>query len=705
MSVLYRFYSTTFSLLFIAVFFLQTFVFQEPTIGVILLAIYLGWFGFQTGKRFGPHESYGQTWWMGTWVLLSVIMVIGTIAYYIASVPAALFQGLVLITPFLVSRIHPPTVWQHLQDLWHHKISHHLHAVPRSVYICASIVLVLNIAFVEYVGSHPAMQAVRSVWDVIPAPFLILFFLAILLTFTLLYRGREVSLAFPLFVLCLFTLVSFQTILLPLGAGFDSFIHRATEMHIAEFGTITPKPFYYIGQYTLILFFSHAFSLPVSLVDTWLVSLLTILLLPLAWLGAASHMVSQKKTAFFSLVGIFFLPLAIFSITTPQALAHLWTILLILAVVPFLLEKDRPLWWMYALGAIATVLIHPISGIPAIFFVCLLGLQTQKYRLPVWAFRLIQTIVVLFACLGLPLSFCVNALLQHQPLPLHISFSLFSPLATTGFLLENKFKPLLDGIYFLGKHTWLWISAIAVCAYMYYRKELSERVMALWIMVAVLGINYLLLSTVVDFSFLIDYERGNYADRLLPLALFFLVPFFLLGFNHISANLRSRPIVLKVFVVVLFASVATSVFYLAYPRRDVYETSHAFNVGLADVHAVELMETWANKQPYLVLANQSVSAAAIQEIGFRYFGNQFFYPIPTGAAMYQLFLRMNGHPNKNIVQEATMLIPADAGVKTVFYVVNQYWWNAPAIIESTKAIATDWKSVDDGLVYIFRFDL
>lgn len=73
--------------------------------------------------------------------------------------------------------------------------------------------------------------------------------------------------------------------------------------------------------------------------------------------------------------------------------------------------------------------------------------------------------------------------------------------------------------------------------------------------------------------------------------------------------------------------------------------------------------------------------------------------------MYQLFLRMNGHPNKNIVQEATMLIPADAGVKTVFYVVNQYWWNAPAIIESTKAIATDWKSVDDGLVYIFRFDL
>ena len=45
--------------------------------------------------------------------------------------------------------------------------------------------------------------------------------------------------------------------------------------------------------------------------------------------------------------------------------------------------------------------------------------------------------------------------------------------------------------------------------------------------------------------------------------------------------------------------------------------------------------------PYIVLANQSVSAAALLRFGFHtYYGAQFYYAIPTGAPLYQSYLDM-----------------------------------------------------------------
>ena len=72
--------------------------------------------------------------------------------------------------------------------------------------------------------------------------------------------------------------------------------------------------------------------------------------------------------------------------------------------------------------------------------------------------------------------------------------------------------------------------------------------------------------------------------------------------------------------------------------------------------------------------------------------------------MYQKFLDMNTTPNKKIVQEAINLIAPDQNVRTLFYVVDAYWWESNRIIETAKSIANDWKSIGNGSVYIFRFD-
>jgi hypothetical protein len=214
-------------------------------------------------------------------------------------------------------------------------------------------------------------------------------------------------------------------------------------------------------------------------------------------------------------------------------------------------------------------------------------------------------------------------------------------------------------------------------------------------------VNYLLLSTAVDFSFLIDYERQNYADRLLPLIAIALAPLVILAVAAILRRVRVAPILTRVFAVVLLAACWTAAWYMAYPRNDAFEVGHGINVSQSDINTVYEIDRVADGVPYAVLANQSVSAAAVRSLGFaHYYGDQFFYPIPTGGALYQVFLDMNDHPTRETVQKAFDLLP----VQSVFFVVNKYWWQSDRIIETAKGTADSWFAVDNGAVTVFRYD-
>lgn len=105
---------------------------------------------------------------------------------------------------------------------------------------------------------------------------------------------------------------------------------------------------------------------------------------------------------------------------------------------------------------------------------------------------------------------------------------------------------------------------------------------------------------------------------------------------------------------------------------------------------------------YIVLANQAVSAAALKTYGFEtYFnGDVFYYPIPTGGAMYELYLKMvNLGPTHQRAVEAMDL----AGVDTAYFVVNDYWFLADKIIENAKREADDWVVIDNGATTVFEF--
>jgi len=679
-------------------------------IGLGLLFFYLVLYGLLFGKAIAPNESKYTQWWLGTWLLLSCIAILGSAAYYLTKLTPEVSIILALLTPpltLLFSQRHTTvSLWKFL--LGHHEKEEKIHNVPTSVWIGVTISLLVLVTTISIIASSATIEPLRSPWLIVPVAAKIGIGLAATIIFSLLMRGRERILSLSLMSLLLFTVLSVALFVFPIGFGFDAFIHRATETHIATFGTITPKPFYYIGQYALVLFINHAFSIPIELADTFLVPLLTALLLPAAWLTGASHLAKDKHIGTATLMGLFLLPLASFIVTTPQGLANLWTLLIILGAIPYLLRSESPRVWSLAIGALATLVIHPIAGIPAVLFISLIAAEPRRANLKNKLFSKITFWFIAFiGSIILPASFIVNAMISETELQTNFSnltlSSIFGILRLDVFL-ENRFSPILDFAYLYGLNAFLILIIMAIIGFFLARHGAGKALRPYVVMIIILVINFLLLSTIINFDFLIDYERQNYAQRLIPLITFFTLPFLIITLSRGLARIKTTPISLKLAIIILAAAIATSATYLAYPRDDAYARSAGFNVSQADINTVYAIDDTAADEPYIVLANQSVSAAAIRSLGFKqYYGSIFFYPVPTGGPLYEKFLKMNDNPNRSTAFNALELTQ-DKSIRTLFFVVNKYWWNADCIIETAKSNADSWFNINGGSIYIFRYN-
>ena len=669
--------------------------------GWLLLLFFVWLIPGRVGAAALPHESAPHRWWVGLWLLLSSIMVVGSVIYYLAgfSAPVAytLFLLAIPVTLWLGrNETHGPWPWH---DVWQ-GIKHH---VPSAVFGAAGIILLALYFILNGLTSAATLEAIRSPWLLVSPAIFVAFGIAAALLATMLVRGRERALSIPLFILLFFTALSVVLFVYPLGYGFDGFIHRTTEQYIADHGSITPKPFYYIGQYVLILFFHHVFQLPIDTLDPWLLPILTSILLPFAWLFAANHLLPDRRSVSVTLLGLFLIPLSSFIVTTPQGLANLWILLLVLISIPILLHARSIHWMTLGLPVAAALTIHPLAGLPALLYAALLFLR--KHRVALW-------ITTALGAFLLPASFLILSILTATPLRLSFHASRLLTDLPALPTLENHFRPLLDFAYFIGPNLgWLLLIA-ALSGWWLTRKKIQGHLQPLFFSLGALLVNYFTLKTTFDFSFLIEYERSNYADRLLPLAAFFLAPFSMLGIGHLAEGVRRTSFTVRVFAVVLAGTVMTASWYALYPRHNALEIGHNINTSRWDIEAVRAIEKDANGAPYVVLANQAVSAAAIRVVGFRYLGDQFFYPIPTGGKFYEAFLRMNEAPRRETALEALAWVEKDCqekngceavSLKTIYYVVNDYWSHSKELIAATSPIADRaWNM--DGHVFIFRFD-
>jgi hypothetical protein len=708
-------HATIFSFVFLALFFTNTLVWTSPLLGGVLLVAFVVGFGKIAGHGLG--EAGTSAWWLGAWWVLSIVMLAGSIAYYLDAITAPVVHGIIIAIPPIAWWMGRHRVWSFRE--WIRGWNKPTHVVPSFVFGAVILCVLAVILFGHILLSSATTDAIRSPWGVVPGGAFVALTLAALLAASLALRGRESVLVLPIFSILLLATLSVNLAIFPLGSGFDPYIHQATESHIAQFGTITPKPLYYIGQYALVLTLHHGFSLPIELADRLLVPVLTAFFLPSAWVAAATCFTNGRRRARALLPLLFLLPLSSFVTTTPQGLGNLWLLLLILASVPYLAFGAKPRPPALLLPALAILMIHPIAGIPAILFLALLALDPARaagrlHRPATWLFVL----SALVGCFALPASFLLNSWRSTHTLGLSADAFSWQTIVSNLHLdvfLANRFNPLLDLVYLVAGNALLFLVFFAIIGWWIGVKKQILATKTLVVFAAMLFTNYLLLTSAVDFSFLIDYERGNYAQRLLPLIAFTLSPLALLAILRAWDALTVRPVSLRMGFCLLLTALIPSSTYFAYPRNDGYEASHGYNVSQSDIDAVHSIEEDAGGVSYAVLANQSVSAAAIRELGFvRYFGDQFYYPIPTGGTFYKKFLSMNEHPTRETAAASLSLVNAHCNsdpectlpfATTLYYVVDSYWWESARIVETTKGIADDWWALGDGQVHVFRFDI
>ncbi|HLD17448.1 MAG TPA: hypothetical protein VJB99_00020 [Patescibacteria group bacterium] len=723
------------SILFFLVFFLvNLFFWHSAVVGIGLLTIFLTEIGGRIGSRFFPQEGRILRRVLGVWIFLSVLAIAGSVVYYTGTITSwkAMLGVLLSIGVTALFSSHrkkeePSNV--PLSPSARHPLAWRFWILA----VCGVFFLLATLALLH---ASATQDAVRSVWETVPSRTFLFFGLSATALSAVLLFGRAHRIGIALAVSALFVFLSAAVVLFPLGYGFDPFIHQATENHIAAFGTITPKPFYYIGQYALILFSYLGFLIPIETADRWLVPVLSVLLLPAAWSTAALSLLRDKRLAAASLLLLFLLPLDSLILTTPQGLANLWTLLTILLAVPRLVGQKEWPWWPTALSAFATLLIHPLAGLPAVIFVFLasthsslrapqilsgrsnlslksrtqeIASSSQKKRTPRndegWR-RLLSWATILFSSIIFPLAFWVQARLSDQPFKFHFNQllpSLLKNLVALPSPFPDRYSPIFDVVYFFGTNRFFLLFVAASAGILLWKRWMKDSAITpLLVLPVILLINFLLLKTVTDFSFLIDYEQSNYADRLLTLTIFFLVPFLILAGGHIADWLRTRPLAVRIAAAVFLAAAITGSWYLAYPRHDVYATGHGYNVSRADIEAVRSIETNAGKQPYVVLANQTTSAAAMKEFGFaHYYKNNFYYPIPTGGPLYKIFLEMNDFPSRETAAKAASL----SETEIVYFLVSSYWWQADRIEETAKTQADRWWKINGKTsIVIFQYD-
>ncbi len=523
-------------------------------------------------------------------------------------------------------------------------------------------------------------SAVRTPWAVVPPVAVLALGVVGAAVMLAAIRGRR-ALAALLGSAALFSVAALAAAVYPLGFGFDPFLHRATVSHILEFGTITPKPLYYVGQYALELAAVKLFALPLALFDV----LLAPALLALAAFAAAFALPRTLTAA-----TLFLLPLAGFIPTTPQALGYIWAFLAIVAALAPDAATSKSAWlpWLFGIAALAT---HPIAGIPVMIFLAVDNLLRFRRRVA------LGVLIALGSC-ALPAVFLVQAAVFGLDATWSPTFDVAN-LPLVGFF-GTGYDTFLDALYLvLGNALWICLILAILGSW---KRQLTPTERALWLSTGMLAVNFVVLALGIDFAFLISYERNDFAARILTVMTLFLVPLAGLAIERAMTRLTSLPPSSVVLAASLVGLVAAASAYGAYPRHDGYARSAGFNVTQTDIDAVHAIQRREGDVDYVVLANQAVSAAAVQEFGFRkyYSGDVFYYPIPTGGPLYDVYLAMvdEAATKDNALRAMNLAL-----VDTAYFVVNDYWWQSDAVIAQAKREANDWFALGDGDVTVFVF--
>ncbi len=469
--------------------------------------------------------------------------------------------------------------------------------------------------------------------------------------------------------------VSLNSILFPRGFGFDIFVHEATIREWMQHGSVQPTTILYNGFHAIIAISTSLLKFQSLTILTWLTPCIIGVILALLY----THAHTRTRGAFILLSFFALLP-TLWTTTTPQALGHILFFGLVIEYWLGHYEKfSRHEFLARAITCIGILLIHPLSGIPAMLWLAWITLTHKKNFAP---FIFIITICAPAAAL----IFGAHAHFSALTLNLQTLRNLF------GATLES-FQPFVITRLAFAWHTGAPIVAFGLALYGAQKKSLEKKYIIFSL--ALLGSAFIL--TFIRLDAIIGYEQSEFARRLLLGAEFFWIPGAIIALETIFSNITrpTRSVLIGVLMILACAG-----WYTAYTPWNTIQRTKISNVSPADFEIVRAIDAHSNGAPYVVLADQITSAAALHEFGFSSrqlpTRDYYFYPIPTGGKLYTNFFLpaiYNG-----ITRELLERAANEAGVNDVFIILKPYWEPSDAAIDALKTSATDWWKVGDAYV-------
>ncbi|MEI7512176.1 MAG: hypothetical protein WCK01_01810 [Candidatus Uhrbacteria bacterium] len=654
----------------------------NPLFGAVALAFCVLYHAVTLGSRLIKRNQGIAATFVGLTVILAGQSIIQTLFYYLGwslnSVTDATSLGLTLTLLIAIlpeETTHEPA---EVEEVTSNK---------KEIIWILTLLIPSLIAFGYAIKASSGVAtdlAIRTPWPLLPIGTLVACILPAIAAWLAAWKTKSRVLVTSLAALSLISVTLIAPLVYSVGFGFDGFLHQASETILLNTGTLSPKPPYYIGQYVFVTWFTRLTQFNLETIDRFLVPLaaaaLLFFLIPLS-----------KKYRAFPVAVLLFLPIATLVVTTPQAFAYL---IGLVAVITALVSRENK--WHPAVPisfAVWALCIHPLAGLPLALGCAAILFPRLKYLFAIGAIASIPTAFAFLNTSQASITWNIANLWDAQTIQ-----AFFSAMVPP----QNRVALWADWasmVAFLSP--WMMLIAAGVAI----KHDLERR--RDWILLSILGIGMIIagifLKGAGEFAFLIEYERGNYADRLFVISTLFLLAPAATGVSLILERMKRASAITAITLLLGLFSWHAAQAYNALPRFDASVASHGWSSSASDLEAVRWIDRDAGIEPYVVLANQSVSAIAVRELGFkRYAKDVFFYPIPTGGPLYQVFLRMVGTEiNADTLHDASELGQS----KLIYVVLNDYWWDASRVSESLAGLSQAQQSFGNGADRVYKFTL
>lgn len=570
-----------------------------------------------------------------------------------------------------------------------------------------TVYCILTTAAFFFVWSARTTATSLGPWEELSPAFLVLFFLGATFLFSAVSQFNEWMIRLALIIHTLMA-TTLALIIYPLGYGFDPFLHHATQEHIVLTGSINPIPLIYSGHYAVMVFTSKITGFPVAFLDSMLVPLLAGIAVPLACYHALKEFLNGSSAR---RMRVLLLALAVpypyIIITTPWSFA---LVLVALSLCLFLASCGRSSrqhlldCWIFSSAAF---FVHPLAGIPALFFAASATIfpvmRTWQLQLRVW----LTGIWLLLGSVLLAGALAVYAIINNE-------FAIFFGLKVVDWIApilpSSRFNILLDPTYLWSSIVFLSVGVLSIFgAFALYRHGGWRKDVAIVVSAAALATlgNAFIMRNFISFSSLISYERDDYSERLIHLALLFLFPLSAYGISLLVkqwSESAQRPLT-SLFFTLLAGGIIAAGLYLSYPRNDAFASYHGTTVSASDIEAVRWIHNDSKGKDYAVLANQVSAAAAIREYGFyRYYptqqGEQFYYSIPASSRLHNYFTKMASRPEARIIEDVRTVVP----VSTVYFILHDYEPRFKIIANLASQFAAREQSFNDSAIRVFVYE-